>query len=359
VKVKDIQAALGFGTVNELLTTQITAAQLLTAAATVLNGQTVDSYDVSSQLISLRDSTTNSQKFTLGDYLTVAQGFENKAANASLNVLQLITAGAELANKNNFLDAGSIITLPVPGVGNVNTKLGLKVIEGPKHYIGPANGPNLPLHTGQVQLTLTPQLDAPFQVTGLLGAISNLHIVGDVPVTFQAAGADGTLTDVRCSSPQGISVKIVSQPVQETSSATLNVYDQGVLSLAQVRATVAVNPSPVTTAAQTTNLDFAYPSEFTPSSAGKSTSSAVPALSLSSSNVNVTTSVLGLPLGVSTGAVLNAVLNPILQPTMNAVATKIVSPALKALGLGIGVVDVTAPYDDYTPTGCGQPVLLG
>lgn len=373
VKVRDLQTALGFGTLDELLTSDITAGQLLQATATALNNQgTVAALEAATRIASLAAVAQNTTRFKLGEYINVAQGYENKALDGSVDVLQLITAGAQLANKNNFVDAGSVMTVPNPLGGPVLTmSLGLKVIEGPKIYIGPEGGPVPALRTAQVEVTLTPHIDVNFDapLINLLGIVlgqSPLRLVGDLPVKFSAGEALGTLTDVRCTGTPGITVSVDRSAVTTSTWANLRVTSQGVVdTLANVRADVRVgsSASPVTATAANPPPDtlvFSYPNEFTqPDPDGKSTGGAAPSLSVSPANVSTTVGVLGLPLNLSIGSVANAVINPILVPLISQVISRATGPALKALGISIGPVDVTAPAEYFDPAACGTPTLVG
>jgi uncharacterized membrane protein len=380
VNVRELQTALGFGTLDELLTTDITAGQLIQATSTVLNNQgTVASLDAATKLASLAAAATNTATFKLGDYLTVAQGYEGKALDGNLNVMQLIVAGAQLANKNNFVDAGSVINLPVTlpaplnTTVNLQTKLGLKVIEGPQTYIGPVGGS---VSTSQVELTLTPRVDVNFNsplynVLSLLSIIgtSNLRIYGDMPVTFTAAGATGTLTDVRCASPEGITVGVTTEPITTRVTGNLSIYHQtaGLIN-SNIKIGVSVQPPAVsTTPGGPFSLDFAYPGEFTPSYPGKQTPGAPAGVNFTTGNIITVEGAAGLTelVGLLTGTlkldvVEGNIIGPILNPIFNAVADRLTTPALKALGLSIGPVDVTALADYFdTTSACSKPVLVG
>lgn len=381
VKWRDLQAALGFGTVNEMLTSNITMGQLLQATATVLNNQGVTSYDVYTDVIRLKANTTNQQTFKLGDMFSVASGYENKVLDSDINVLQLITGGAEVANKNTFIDAGYVINLPVnlPAplntVANVNTKLGIKVIEGPKWYRGPAGGPTPPLKTSQMEVTLTPHIDIDFtsplfDLLGLQIGLASLQLVGDMPVKFIAAGALGFLEDVRCTAPnQGITVDVTSLPITTQVDGSLGVYLSTVLDFVtgNVKVAVELNPSNVsTTTGGPYDVIFNYPNDFTPPDPdGQTTPGAPVGITMTTTNVDTTVGAAGLAqvLGLVTGSlrldvVESAIIGPILNPVFNAVANHLTTPALKALGVSLGPVDVTAPADWFDTASCGQPGLL-
>lgn len=340
-----LRAQLGFGTLDQLLNANLTMGQILSATGAVL---TADGVAAAAAVNSLSAVVTNATAVRLGDMISVDQGAGSRALGTQLNVLQLITGSAALANKSNFLNVGTVLTVPVPGVGNLATSLGVKVIEGPVYYLGPVNGPSV--STSQVELTLTPQLNV-----NIVGGV--LRLQGGVPVTMSLAGADGTLTDIRCAGSPGITVRVDARAVSTGVATTLDVR-----TLLNVKvAEVVVAPSAAQTAPATQSLSFAYPAEFSPPAPSKSTSGAPVAPTLSSGNVSV--NVLGLlPLGVSSNDVLNAslgVLNPVVAGVVNFVQGPATLAALRALGITPGPVDVAALAGAFDPALCGVPQLVG
>lgn len=342
---------LGFGTVNELLTADLTMGQILTAAAAVLTSDGVVGAAELNQIATAASATT---LISVGDFVTVAQGSEDAAARTSLHVLQLIGATGSVANKDNLLsiDDAFLATPPIPGVGSVGTSLGLKVIEGPKTYIGPENGF---VETSQVELTLTTNVNADVDLGGL---IPLLKVSGAIPVTTVGAGARGTLTRVTCAGAnQGIGVRVDPRAVSASVLAPTLVL-KGPLGIPTATVT-GVGFTPGTTGASST-LGFAYFAEFSPSATSKSTPSSAPGLngltSLQSGSVQFLLPLLP-PVNVPVATVADAIFNAV-DPLMNQVEARLLMPALKALGLSIGSADVAALRDSFDPTKCGLPVLV-
>jgi len=329
----------GFGSVDTLLTSTVTLGSLLTATATVLNAtDTVAAANVTG-LGSLLLSGTSS--FKLGDFITASTG-SGSAASTGINVLDLISSSAQLANKSHLVDVASALSLPVPGVGSLTTKLGLTVIDPAKTYIGPIGGS---VTTAQVTEKLTPTLSANALGLGLL------TISGDIPVNMTTAGATGTLSTISCTSPQGISVGVSATPVTTSVNTTLTVSLLGI-----PVASVAVGPASANSATSNNTVSFSYPSEFTPSAVPKSTPAVPPGLTVSGGQITVT--LLGvLPLGITAADVAGAVLT-IVNNTISAVSAEVLSPTFAALGLKLGQADVAALKDDFNPTTCGQPALI-
>jgi len=335
---------LGFGSVDTLMTSSVTLGQLLSATATVLNSSDTVLAAQVSNLATLVASGTSS--FKLGDFMTVQQG-SGVAASTGVNVLDLIEASAQIANKNNFVNVGTTLNLPVTGVGSVSTKLGLTVVEPAKTYIGPVGGF---VKTAQVTELLTPSL-----VAAPLGALT---ATGDVPVTMTAAGATGTLTSVSCTSPQGIAVSVAAQPVATAVGTTLAISLAGL-----AVANVTVGPASANSASATNSVSFSYPTEFTPSANPKSTPAVPPGLTVTGGQVTVTIlpgSAVALALSVAgiTASVISGLVVTLVNNVISAVSTEVLSPTFAALGLKLGQVDVAALKDAYNPTTCGQPALV-
>lgn len=381
-----LQSQLGFGTLNELMNANLTMGQLLTATGTILNNQgTAAAISAYNDIVRLQSTTTSTATFKLGEMLTVAQGSEDKAAAGTVNVFELITGSAELANKNTFIDAGAFVDIPVNlgplGNHTLSTKLGLKVIEGPKWYYGPVNG--TVIKTSQMEVTLTPHLDIDFtaplyNILSLLSIIgnSNLQIVGDFPIKFTAAGALGTLEAIRCSNPnQGITVGVTSLPITTTASGNLSIALSTVLNILTGDIKVNVNIDEETSAQNIPggpyHPEFAWSSDFTPPDPDGQTMPGAPVgVTLNQGNVTTTVGAAGLTelVGLLTGrlrldgsgSVEAAILDPILNRVMNEVVAKyLTTPVLKALGVAVGPVDVWAPAEWFDPASCGQPGLLG
>jgi len=330
-------AGLGFnvGTVSELLSANMTLAQLYqaTASALTLGGDTANA----NLFNALRIAATSSVQMRLGQLVQVAQGGEAAALNGSLNLLQLITGSALLVNGTNTL-ALSNTGVTVPGVSS--TALSLKVTELPQTYIGPVGGS---VSTGQVELVVTPKLNLNLTI-----GLSVLRLTGDLPVRLTLAGATGTLTGATCS---GITVSADPHAFAGTAQVTtlrvstlglLPILDVGITSL-----TPSVNGPPV-------SLSFSYPSEFAPPAFSKHAGSQPVGLQSLTTFSTGTVTVLGLiPLGLTSGSIVSAVVAA-LPGLLGSVDTNVLTPLITALGLDIGGADVTALKESLM---CKGPAL--
>lgn len=343
-------AAMGFnvGSVSELLDANLTLAQLYQATANVMtkNGDTANAAVFNTLKVNAVTATT----IKLGRMITVEQGAESAAAGAQLNLLQLVTGSAQLANGTNMISV-SDLGISVPNALSVG--MTLKVIEGTKIYIGPAGaGPHVT--TGQVELILTPQVD----ILNLLGLVK---VTGLFPVDLHAAGATGTLKSVACPSKD---IVVTADPKAFSGalkSSRLRVTSLSLLHLMDVDQTNSISTA-VDGPAQ--DLAFTYSTEFSPPNDVSKHVGSQP-LGIKTPNVVTGTAVnvnlLGLAsLGLSAGTVLDAVIAA-LDTMVGDIDSLVLTPLFKALGITIGGADVTAlgidPFTGGSLPQCGVPAL--
>jgi uncharacterized membrane protein len=340
--------ASGFsvGSVNELLNADLTLAQFYTATANALtlNGDTVNANLFNALAVSAVSATT----FKLGRMITVEQGSETAAGSAHLNLLQLVTGSATVANGSNLIDISNL-GVSVPGV--TSTKLSLRVIEGPKTYIGrPGTGPHVT--TGQISLTLTPVLN--------LDVLSLLRVTGDFPVELHSAGATGTLKSVSCPSKN---IVVTADPIAFSGNAQTST-----LSVKAIAGLIPVLDLGVTSVTPGLNgpaqdLSFTYSADFSPPNQTSKHAGSDPVGLNSLTNLNgnpANVSLLGLlTVGLGESAVVTGVLNA-LRTVLTNLDNNVLTPLLKTLGMDIGGADVTALGADAFGLGlpsCGLPGL--
>ncbi len=317
-------ASMGFsvGTVSQLLSANMTLAQLYQATANTLTlqGDTANA----TLFNTLRIAATSSVQMALGGMIKVAQGGENAALGSSLNLLQLVTGSALLVNGSNFLTLTNV-GITVPNVSS--TALSLRVLEVPQIYIGPVGGS---VSTGQIQLTVTPTLNLNLSL-----GLSLLSVTNALPVRLTLAGASGTLTAATCS---GITVTVDPTAFAGTAQvSTLRVRLLGIplLDIGLTTLTPTVNGAP-------SNLTFAYPAEFAPPAFSKHVGSQPIGLQGLTTYTTGTITVLGaIPLGLSSGSIVTAVLAA-LPAILGNVDSSVLTPLFTALGVSVGGADVTA-----------------
>jgi uncharacterized membrane protein len=190
-----IAADAGIGTVEELLAADLTLADLLQLTATALQAENPNAANIIlSQILGVGVGVTTA--IQLGDLLSLDLPASNAALDAGINVLELITASAQLANEGNFVSVPAV-GINLPPVAQVG--LDLHVIEAPQLAIGPpgqtgAGAWRTQAQTSQIGLNVRAQA---LTVTLPLGVL-NLSTAATVDLFVQAAQATAHLDSVRC-----------------------------------------------------------------------------------------------------------------------------------------------------------------
>ena len=337
-----LESGVQFGTVDQLLTADLTLAQLAQATANALSAAGDSDAALYAGPTGIVAQSTNTATFQLGDLITVAQGSGAAALATEFNVWELLVGSAMVANGSNLVSVPNL-GITIPGLGT--TSLSLKVIEAKRTYIGPAGGS---VSTAQVEMTITPTLDRPLTVAGLAGA----RLTGSFPFSLTSAGATGTLSAITCSGASpGIRVTTDLKAFSATTSATLGVSATVLFATVPV-ATVSTSGGVALTDPTSENVDFDFPGQFTPTSTGKRVGSSPLGLSTGSSfSANVSSlGVLSLPvnLGVAVANDLKAVVGLLDEHVMNHLH--------KNLGVSVGVADLEALKEAYVH-GCANPVV--
>lgn len=185
------------GTYNSLLNTRASVGQVLDAAVQVLNqqGHLADvQVQALNALLDLKGKVTTPNDIRLGDLIDLGVwkpqpiGSPNPASalDAGLNLYQLVTFSAQLANGNN--------AVAIPGLGLnlgpvLNISLQATAIEPPqKPYftLGPVGAQ---VHTAQVRLKLNLSL---LNLPGLTGSGVNL------PIYIEVGQGDARLSSITC-----------------------------------------------------------------------------------------------------------------------------------------------------------------
>lgn len=201
VSLMGLSTGLGLGTVNELLNANVTIGELLdaTIAALTAKGDAV-SLTAAGTLGTVKASVSSALSLRVGDLLKVDQNNPEAAASAEVNVLQLLTLGAQVANGGVALDLGGV-GLNLGALLNLGLKLQLS--GEPDIAIGPARQDTsgnwvTRAHSGQVGVDLD---------LSVLGGLVHL------PIRVEAAAADAELIGARCEVPwENSTVTVRTQP---------------------------------------------------------------------------------------------------------------------------------------------------
>ena len=314
VSLQKLQTALlasGFnvGTVDDLLTAHLTAAQLLAATASALTSDGDNTAAAEVQDL-INTGITSSSTVTLGDLINVATPSDSAVLSAEFNAFQLVAGTAELMNGSNF------VSVPLTGVnllGLTNVTVSAYVIEPAQTAIGPVG-----TTATNSQVKMRVGLDVP-----LGGLLPLAHVTLD----YSAANAQGTLTSIGCGATPTLGVTGQASGVGVSGSATI------------LGSNMTISSSVANSA--TSALSFLYPTEFTPVS--KHLGASGTGLSLAS--VSVTGNVLyATALQTALPTVLTT-LDLALQPA--------IKPLFQSLGVALSQADVTAIGIYPSATSCG------
>ena len=340
---------------TELLNTSVSAKNLMLASAAALND---GSHAVAvSVLNALAASVTTTTMVRLGDTIKVQAGGEAAAADAEMNVLQMLTAAAFV------VDGTHAISIPqaqvnIPGVGGVT--LSLDVISPAQTVFGPVG---TTASNAQVKLTVTPQIHVTTAPTvngcgsgtlssllslnvgelltctlgGIVNKVVTLDLNASIPIDLSVAGAEATLTNIACTSPKSITLSPTISPLTVNANVdmtlTASVLGNSLGNVLRVRADAGV-VSQSSPAAQT----FLNPSQFGTPRTVTSNSLALAGLT----NLTVSDALLlNANLGPVSSVLAAAAVIPI-NAAFSALDTGLITPLVHRLGLGIGGADLTA-----------------
>lgn len=275
-----IDLTIKAGDYDALLSTAVSARQLLDAAVTILQKNGAVASAVINDLITVKAIAPNTQLLKVGDLLKVATGTPAAALNTSVQLFQLLETVAQLSSSKSAVSAAAQVNIPLVGTVSIQTK----VIEPPqmsaignplKAKAGLLNNPRTDqifVRTAQVRTLVT--IDAPIikvvsgvtsilsglatPVSKVVGGLLNLNLldvvagvvclvgcnVADVDITqtlsiyIEAASAESHVTDFSCATPATKSLTVKAT----TSLATLGVGYVDPVSAFSSSAPVTVQP---------------------------------------------------------------------------------------------------------------------
>lgn len=377
---------LSAATPSEILATEITALEFVNVIASALeaNGDGVEAEAALAFLDLLRLNLDPTLRLTLGDVLDVGVSDPGAVADVDVNLFDLLTAGAQVANGDNLvdlpvaLDPDVLADVPVVNrVLDLGTLVRVGVLEPAQIAVGPVGTQARTSQVriivwvkGTVELSLARLLD-PIPVPDLLPSVATIKL--DVPLTVEVANGRATLTGIRCHdapTPSELDLAVATSaarvlvghlsPGDElldigstvASPADLALVELLGVDVAAVRLGAAVEAGLPTAAPLTLDVGTSDIVE-----AGQ-----LGLADLVSTRANLV--VLGdVPvLGPAISAVLDPLLGPILSGTLNLLVNPllgliddvVVRPLLDVLGVGVASADVTA-----LDANCAYPKLVG
>jgi uncharacterized membrane protein len=381
VRVRDLMAAAGVGTVDQLLATQLTVTQLAQLMVTALSSTSIADANLQSDVATLQAvanaGIATAIQFPLGDgasghgVLALGVADSQSALDATISPFDALLVAAEITRAGQ---APVDITggLSIAGLG---ATLKVQIIEPPVLAVGEAGVDpatqrwRTQAHTAQVRLYLNVSLATP--------SLPGIGSVGlNIPLSLEAAPGTAWLQATNCASTKASSSSTIgvqpglanlcvgdapsnfsaSQPFSCTKSATL----VNVSHVLQVTANAALPAVVPQSSAATLTFDGVTPNEDDYQSANSNevgrvlaTALAGLAASLSQPNgLNVTLfGSASLPIGVIDSVLLAALL-PALDTLLDGLDVAI-DPLLQLLGVQVGV----ATIHDLSLT-CGASQLV-
>jgi uncharacterized membrane protein len=215
VKLGDIAAALGAGSINQLLSMNVTVGQLVNAMITALNASGTATADVMSALgtiaatvppglaLNLGNSATANGLFSLG--LSDPQG----ALSAQVSALDTLLAAAEIANGTSAINIAPALNLGA--LANVSAQL--VMTEPPVIAIGEAGSPTATAHSAQVRVFINVSIGN-FNAPGLL-SVTTLNL----PLYIEVGNATASLQSTQCTGSKLTSRSTVA--VQQWGAASV------------------------------------------------------------------------------------------------------------------------------------------
>ncbi|ROM55559.1 pilus assembly protein TadG-related protein [Pseudomonas rhodesiae] len=249
------------GDYEALLTTAVSANELIDAAVKVLQTNGAVATAVINDVIKVQAIAPSTRQLTVGQLLKIATGTPAAALNTNLQLFQLLQTTAQLSSSKNPVSAA--VQLNIPLVGNVSVQT--KVIDPPQlsavgnpakakaglNKVPPTD--QIAVRTAQVRTLITVQapvlngvasvatvlnglrtpvsnlvagllnLNIPAAVGGLLCLVSceitDVAIADTLSIYLEAASAESHVTDYSCATPTSKSLTVQAT----TSAATLGV----------------------------------------------------------------------------------------------------------------------------------------
>lgn len=331
---------LGVGSVEKLLDTSLNVAEVLALTAEALTQQAVVDVAAVVGLETLASVAIDNLPIKLGDVLDVAMPASRAAAEASINVLDLITTTLLIANNQSAVD----LALGIPGLAGIR----LVILEAPRLAVGPpgeSSRGDMCTEAKTAQTRLSVVIDP-----NILGIIKI-----DLALNVELAPSRANLSSVMLQ-PGHANVDIDVNPGVVALSLTNSAFngpakalELGLLGLEILKAEVGANLPIIAPNAETVNFDVDYPSPTLPETketeiAVKLSESLQYALSQPDA-ITVDVSLLGISLGILNDLVRT--LLDVLTPILTQVAQLILDPLLKILGVKLGGADVTLEEVQY------------
>ncbi|MDA0571905.1 TadG family pilus assembly protein [Burkholderia gladioli] len=383
VRLADIAAAAGVGTIDQLLALNLSLSQFLKLTANALQQTSVVNANLQASLGALQamiSANVNGGNLNLGGpngLLNIALANTQSAATATVSLLDLIMVGAEVANSNNAV----AVNIPSVSLGGLTgTQLQVQIISPPSIGIGegginPATGQwRTQASTAAVGLYLLVDLGLKqVPIVGPLLQLVGVNVDVTLPLYLQVGTGKAVLNSTQCAQTAAASTATITAtpgvanlcigtpPLNSKGMISLSstysckspaqiinaqIAPFGILNLLQLTVSVSNISVQVQGAAQThtfsgvAGLDSDY---WTVNSNALGSALASALAQLATAQISPNLGLLGNLISVAlpsnfVGTILG-ILQPVLGPLLSALDAVIV-PLLNLLGVQVGAATV-------------------
>lgn len=314
-----LKAKVGAGSIGSALGSTVSLGSFYLAVANALGpGNTAQV-----ALLQSIAASVGTKQVNLGQILGMTTG-GTSGLQSSLNVFDLVTAAAEVANGTNALSVPDL-GLSLPPLANLSANL--TAIEAPKVACGRVGDPAATATSTQVTLNVSTTA-ADVSVPGLLK--TNVALSGTVKV----AQATGTLTYVGCN-PAEIKVAVADGLLG--IDLTLNVT----VSLNVLGIVIPVVGGPIhitgtSHSAGTADVKIRQDSDYDKPATVGYDNPGLPALTTDTSGLHL----IGAPVGVLLAPIVNSLVSGLVNPLIGNLSGSLVQPLLHSLGADLSGADV-------------------
>jgi uncharacterized membrane protein len=356
------------GTYDDLLTSTVSVGNVVDAAIDALAGSDlVGAAAAVAGLQALRAQISGLQTLTVGHLIDVA-AFRDRtvgppgrnALNAAINVFDLVSTTAQIANGTDVVDLGAAIAVPIVGTSIATQMTMIEPAQSaPRIGLGPEG---IQVHTAQTRLLLDITL-----------ANVNLIVAGvtvRVPLYIEIGGGDAVLSDITCApDPANTTVMISATSgaanvlIGDMGSSWLTNYTQPVpdvppyARIAQINVLLLGLVDVLARGRVSVGAGSATPLTYTVAEIEAGTVKTAVSQGMTgnligslASSLSVEARLLGIPINL--GGLVGGVLG-LLTPVLAAL-DPVVDGLLRVLGIRLGYIDVKA-----LGVRCGVPVLVG
>ncbi len=348
-----VDASGSVGNVDELLNADFSMAELLNLYADAVSASDAADVAVANGMDTLIAANVSDLTANFGDIVAVTSENPEDAANADVNLMDLITTSALVANGSEAINLPLAVNLP-GDLLNLNSSLA--VTQAPQIAIGPPGRDEdgnwrTQVRTAQVELDTDIQSTVDLNVAGLTGAEANL----DLRLEVEVAQGRGWLRSIQCGNinnnqslvtigaQPGVAQLNLTQATDSTAGAAAIDVTAIVLFVRVPVADIELglnaslqNPTATDLVYQVNPLDDSdLPQTQTASTAPGQAISNLP------DNLQTDVTLLGaVSLPLLDTLIEDALLDQILTPLISELGMATIDPLLSTLGIEIGAMDV-------------------